>query len=302
MTSSISVQGNTNQLPKTEKQNNKLRNTAIGCAGVAAGWEADYFIRKGLKIPTGKWTIKEIKKIHGVDYRKYLETAIKQNKLEKDLKIIDLNPQTAEQVKKSLKISFKEPKGIKKFLAHIFRLPTINNNKSFEATKKGFNAFFSPRDNAVVCNLEKFSAPLFHEICHKLNKISKNPLISTLAKIRCPLAVFVPTIISGIAIFTDPKEKNGEDKKGFKGFVKKHCGLLAAGAMLPLTMEECIANIRGTDIARKAGVTGEALKKIKNLHKASVISYCTGIIATGLSVHLGSKIRDYICSKKETQA
>ena len=76
MTSSISVQGNTNQLPKTEKQ----------------------------------------------------------NKLEKELKIIDLNPQTAEQVKKSLKISFKEPKGIKKFLAHIFRLPIINNNRSF-----GFN-------------------------------------------------------------------------------------------------------------------------------------------------------------------
>ena len=56
------------------------------------------------------------------------------------------------------------------------------------------------------------------------------------------------------------------------------------------------------EIAKKAGVTGEALKKLKGLHKMSALSYCIGLIATGLSVHFGSKIRDYICSKKENKA
>ena len=81
-------------------------------------------------------------------------------------------------------------------------------------------------------------------------------------------------------------------------FIKEHCGLLAAGAVLPLTIEECIANIRGTKIAKDAGVTGDLFKKVKNLHKLSAASYCLTPVFIGLSVYLASKLRDCICLLK----
>ena len=299
MTNNVLVINNSNKLPKTENKKHTLRNAAIGSIGVAAGWEADYYTKKALKLPIRKWIDKEVINCQAYDYRKYVNTAIKQNNLEADFRVIDLNPNNAEEVKKILKLNLKESKGILKLLEHVFRIPTSDNRNSFNLTKEGKNAFFSQTENAVVCNFEKFSAPIFHEICHKTNSTSSNTFIKTMSKIRNPLAFLVPMIVLAIAVFTDPKEKNGEDKKGFNGFVKKHCGLLAAGALLPLTIEECIANIKGTKIAQNAGVTGDALKNIKKIHKISIISYCANLIATGLSVHIGNKIRDYICSKKE---
>ena len=287
---------------QTNNQNDKLRNTAIGCAGAIAGYEADYYLKNGVMSSIRNKIKKEIIKVQTPDFKQYVNTAIKQNKLEDGFKIIDLNPNTVEDVKKALKINLEPPTGITKFFGHVLRLPLGKNVKSFNETLKGQNAFFSPIDNAVVCNFDKFGAPLFHEVTHKLNDVSPNPIIKTLAKIRSPLAAFVPTMISMTAMLTDPKEKNGEDKKGFAGFVKKHCGILAAGAMLPLTIEECIANIKGTKVAEKAGVTGDLLKKVKHLHKMSIISYCSSLVATGLAVHFGNKLRDYICSKRTDKA
>ncbi len=181
-------------------------------------------------------------------------------------------------------------------LCHIMRIPT-NIEATFKKTLGGLNAFFSPKHNAIVCNFEKFGAPAFHEISHMLNTKSSNFIVKTLSQIRNPMAVFGTFAVSAIAVSKDPK-KEGEKPKGFTDFVKKHCGLAATAMMLPLTIEECIANVKGTKVAEKAGVTGELLKKVKKCHKLSVISYCAGAVVTGLAVQAASEIRDFICKHK----
>ena len=275
----------------------KARNQAIECVGVVAAWEAEPYIKKTLRYPLRPYFKKTINSVTGVDYRQYLDKAIEQNDLKDKLKITNLTPQTADEVKRTLGLKLTKPKGLFKVLAHVFRLPINGNIATFNATMNGKNAFFYPKGNTVVCNFEKFGAPVFHEIAHKLNESSKNPIVKTLADIRSPLAFLGPLAISAFAVFNNPP-KNEKEKKTPEGFIKNNCGLLATAAMLPLTIEETIANVKGTKIAEKAGVTGDMLKKVKNVHKMSIISYCTAAIATGVAVHCASKIRDAICSKK----
>ena len=50
--------------------------------------------------------------------------------------------------------------------------------------------------------------------------------------------------------------------------------------------------------ANKAGVTGEALKKVKACHKLSIISYVGAMLTAGLGAWAGNKIRDEICKLK----
>lgn len=271
-----------------------LKNGVIGTLGVTAGWEGQTFITQKANYPLKKYVSKNIKNALGGGYLSYVKNAIKQNHLQNDIKVINLNSKNAESVKNQLKIDVKPPKGLKKFLLHILRVPC--NNNGFEATVKGKNAFFSPIDNAVVCNFDKLGAPIFHELQHKLNSKSSNPLIKFLAKIRNPLAIFGPFSISVCAIFTDKKEKG--EKTNIYDNIKNHCGLLTACSFLPLTIEECIANIKGTKIAEKAGVRGNALKKVKAIHKLSIISYVSNMFIVGFGAWAGNKIRDEICKNK----
>lgn len=277
-----------------KQQYSPYRNAIIETLGVAAGWEGQTFITQKVKYPFRTYFAKNIKKVQGGGYLPYVENAIKQNDLQNDIKVINLNLSNAASVKRQLNISSKTPKGLEKFLLHILRVPS--NNNTFASTLMGRNAFFSPKNNAVVCNFDKLGAPIFHEIQHKLNSKSSNPLIKTLAKIRNPLAVFGSLAISACAITTDIKEKG--EKTNIKDFIKNHCGLLTICSFLPLTIEEYIANIKGTKIAEKAGVTGEALKKVKAAHKLSIISYTVGALAVGIGAWAGNKIRDEICKLK----
>ncbi len=67
---------------------NRLRNTAIGAAGVAVAWEAEPYIKKWLSFPARSYITTAMKKTQGGGYLPYLEKAIKQNNLEKNLKFI----------------------------------------------------------------------------------------------------------------------------------------------------------------------------------------------------------------------
>ena len=281
----------------TNNNDNNFRNAAIGATGVAVAWEAEPYLKKGILFPVRKYIKPRVKAIQGGGYLPYVEKAVKQHKLEKDFKVLDLNYATARSIRKTLEMDSRKVSPFQKLLCHILRVP-CNMERTFKATLNGQNAFFSPRHNAIVCNFDKFGAPAFHEISHKLNSKSSNILVKTLSKIRNPLAVFGTLGVSACAIFTDPKKEN-EKPVGVKDFVKQHCGLMATTMMLPLTIEEFIANSKGTKVAKQAGVTGELLKKVKKSHKISNVSYITGAIATGLAVQAASVIRDAICAQKQ---
>lgn len=293
-----------------------IRNFAVGTAGVVTAWEAEPYLKKACKLPMHKYIKDEFKSLQGGGYKSYVENAIKQNNLEKDIKVIDLNERTKESVTKLLeetrenrrntrgrkpsnidaaKRSEKAGEEIANVLLRILHLNN-DNKKVVNAVVRGENAFFDPVSNAVVCNFEKFGAPVFHEIQHKLNSKSSNFLIKTLAQIRNPVAIFGPLIVSATALLTDKKEEGQKQELNDK--IKNNCGLLSTLCMLPLTVEEFIANIKGTKIAETAGVTGDMLAKVKKCHKISMISYAAGAVATGLATWGANKIRDIICTQK----
>ena len=95
-------------------------------------------------------------------------------------------------------------------------------------------------------------------------------------------------------MFTKPQHL--EEKKGLNDKIKDHCGLLSAICFLPMSIEEGIANIGGVKLAKKAGVTGELLKKVQKANKISLISYSSLPIIAGLSIWTANKIKDIIYS------
>lgn len=279
----------------SDESNNKFYNSVLTCTGVAAGWESETYLRKWISKPVTAYIRKNIKNTQGGEYKSFVQEALRQNGLESNIKILDLNERNAAIVARSLYISPPSKSPLQKLLRHITRVP--NNYSSFKRTVNGENAFFMPYTNTIVCNFEKFGAPVFHEIQHKLNETSKNNLIRTLAKIRSPLAFIGPLGVSLTAMLTDKKAK--DKKEGIKDKIKQNCGWLTALSILPLTTEECIANIKGAKIAQKAGVRGKMLNKVKKIHRLSILSYCSVPIIAGIAVWSGNKIRDYICSYKK---
>ena len=278
----------------SDNSNVTLKNTAIGTAAVVAGWEGQTYLSKAAKYPFQKYLGSKIPSIRGGGFLPYVNTALRQNHLENKIKIVDLNQNNAITVSNRLGIKLKSDNIITKIIKHVFRLPSKEN--SFMRTVNGCNAFFYPKKNAVVCNFDKFGAPIFHELQHKLNSTSSNILIKALVKLKHPLAIFGTMGISACSLLTN-ETKDGE-KENVAQKIKNNCGLLALACMLPHTAEEFIANIKGTDIAKKAGVAGEMLKKVKSAHKISMISYGAVALITAFSVWGGNKIRDIICRQK----
>ena len=279
----------------SDNSNNvSLKNAAIGTAAVVAGWEGQTYLSRAAKYPLRRYVGTELKSIQGGGFLSYINTALKQNNLENKINVIDLNKNNAATVSKRLGIKLKPDNVIQKIICHVLRLPSKEN--SFARTMNGQNAFFYLKKNAVVCNFDKFGAPVFHELQHKLNSVSSNIFVKSLVKLKQPLAIFGTLGVSVCSLLTN--EKKADEKVNFAQKIKSNCGILALGCMLPFTIEEFIANIKGTDIAKKAGVTGEMLKKVKSAHKLSMIGYGAGALITAFSVWGGNKIRDIICRQK----
>ena len=278
----------------SDNSNVSLKNAAIGTAAVVAGWEGQTYLSKAAKYPVSKYFGSKIQSIRGGGFLPYVSTALKQNNLENQIRIIDLNTNNMNTISNRLGIKLGSNKLIEKIINHILRFPS--KESSFMRTVNGYNAFFYQKKNAVVCNFDKFGAPIFHELQHKLNSVSSNILVKALVKLKHPLAIFGTLGVSICSLLTN-ENKDGE-KANFAQKIKNNCGLLALGCMLPHTIEEFIANIKGTDIAKKAGVTGEMLKKVKGAHKLSMIGYGAGALITAFSVWGGNKIRDIICRQK----
>lgn len=278
---------------------NKFRNLAVGTGVAIAGYEAEPYIKKGLLYPVRKKISAEVKSIQGGGFKPYVKKALRQNGLENKLDIIDLNASNAQSIRTLLGINNIKLNLKTKIIRHLKRLPN-NITSSFDRTLAGENAFFVPAKNIVVCNFNKFGSPVFHEIGHKMNSQSKNIFVQFLRKTRRPLATLGTIGVSVIAMTKNPKEKREKPKNVFDkalNFVKDNCGLVATAMMLPLTIEEILASIKGGKIAKKAGVQGDLLKKVQKAHKISMASYTAGAIATGVALFLTSKLRDFVYSK-----
>ena len=278
---------------------NKFRNLAVGTGVAIAGYEIEPFIKQGLLYPVRKKTSSGIKSIQGSGFKPYVQRALEQNGLKNEISIIDLNTNNAQAVKKQLGLDNIKLSTKTKIIRHLKRFPN-KITRTFDRTLAGENAFFNPVKNVVVCNFEKFGAPIFHEIGHKMNNTSKNLIVRLLRKARNPLTIWGTMGVSIIAMLKNPKEKREYPRNIFDkttDFVKDNCGLVSTAMMLPLTAEEFLASIKGEKIAKKAGVQGDLLKKVQKAHKISMTSYAMAAVATGLAIYLTNKLRDFVYLK-----
>ncbi len=265
-------------------------------AGIATAWCAEPYINDAL----GKMFYKTLATLNlndkGGDFIPYIQKTMEQYNLKDKLILYDLNEKTVNELRKELKIDAPEKK-IPTFVRKILRLPDNRKKESFKQTLEGKNAIFIPYKNMIICNLEKMGSAVFHELGHNLNAQSKNLFMRILRVLKGPSVYYAPILISATALAIDPKEKK-EPNRNIGDFIKSNCGLLATLSVLPFTIEECIASIKGQQMAKKAGVTGELLKKVTNSHKISAMNYISKAIFTGISVYLASKLRDVIATKK----
>ena len=274
-------------------RDNNGYNITAGIASGIVGWECETYLQRGLKYPVRKYMNANFNSIQGGGFQPYITKALDQNNLTNSLNIWNLNESTADKIKHLLNINDTPPTKREKILRHIKRRGE-GNLSAFKRTLNGQNAFFAPRGNVIVCNFDKFGAPAFHEIQHKLNHISNKPVMKLIRKIEYPFAAIGPLAVSAVTMFTSPKAP--EEKKGINDKIKKHCGLLSALCFLPMAIEEGIANVGGIKLAKKAGVTGKLLKKVQKSSKISLISYSSLPIIAGLSIWTANKIKDIIYS------
>lgn len=282
-------------MSRIDNNNNNFKTVFFTTAGAIAGWEAEPYIKRVLSYPIKRYKDKIDPSIYGGGFEHYASIAIDKNNLNGKLKLLNLNETTKNAVAQELHINLNKPVSkFEKILNHILRRNS-HIKDSFMRTLEGKNAFFVPQKNTIVCNFDKFGSAAFHEIAHKLNSQSSNVLLRFLSEIRGPMALLAP-VISLVAMTTSPKSDD-HLYKGWDDYIKDNCGWLATVSVLPLTIEECIANVRGTKIAKQAGVTGKNLEKVIKAHKLSALGYCSSAILTGLSVYLASKLRDVISAQ-----
>lgn len=283
-----SINNTNNNQPSTGKK------IAYAAAGTVIGWEAEPFIRRGIQYPIRKLIKFPDSTLQNVELREYIDKALP--KADSKFKFLDVNENNAEQIKNELRIKPRKDSTLTKIKNHILRRPN-NSKEFFTEVLEGRNAGYNTKLNRVMCNVDKFGVAAFHELAHYKNYHSKNPITIAL----CTLRQFTYGGTLGIAAVTmlknPPKEK--DNKFDIDNFIKENCGTLTAAAILPLTLEESLANIKGYKLAKDVGVTGEKLAKVKTACQKSAALYWGGLVTWVLALKAASKVRDIIAAQGE---
>ena len=110
-------------------------------------------------------------------------------------------------------------------------------------------------------------------------------------------------IAAGLMLFSAfTKKAENEDGQELtkaqktKNFVRKHSGILAFTAMLPVVGEEIMASVRGCKWAN-ANLPKELAKKIKTTNVFGGITYILAAAGIGLAAHFTTKVKDSAVDK-----
>ena len=278
-----------------ENNNNNSYNQSFisAAAGAGAGYGAWYGSKRligKVKSPLIRGGFKNIPQYKD-DYLDVAQKIIDDKKL--PIKVV-----SPDKLPQKLKLSKS-----KKFSESILgkKLERVVNNKyqrTLNAVKKGFNAFFSPDFKVVCVNKEKFISPIFHEIGHSINYYKSN-FWSGVQKLRA-FSLCAPVVLLGAALLTPKKSEEQKEKQGIIGkiatFTKENAGKLAVLSMLPLLAEELRASQVGNKLAKQY-LSGDALKSVLKTNKISALSYSSTVAATGFCVYVANFVRDFVAHK-----
>lgn len=163
--------------------------------------------------------------------------------------------------------------------------------------RKGANA--AATDCGVIVNLDKAAALTFHEAQHVITHRSNLGEILTLT--RLPHIQILGIGIAFASAILIPAKKDSEiepdEKQGFIGnvlqFLKGNCVGIATLTLLPNIIDETLANIKGSQLA-KTVLSKDACKIVNKLNAVSEIGYISRNLELILGVFAFKKIREFI--------
>lgn len=258
----------------TDRRYNILKDCGASLIGLGAGYE----IRK--QAP------KYLRPVFSKSLQKYACHDVIQNNLIR---------QKLDDVLKTINSTLPENKKIQiRYIDGNFK----TNNRKLEAVKRGLNACFYSNNRTVFLNKNN-PAPGFHELGHAKDFIRGiMPVAQKAARVMSkPLGIALPVF----AVFTQNVESTPDKPlkpiENTTNFIRNNIGKISAVSMLPILAIEISANFQGNKMARKADLPVEILKKVRNTHRLSNISYLTGTLLLAVSSSAAVKIKDYIYSK-----
>ena len=193
------------------------------------------------------------------------------------------------------------------------RLTRKDLSNPLEQVKKGYNAFFTPKDlflpndeiiskNTIVAPKNNLSNLLFHEMGHAHN-YNMTKLGKFIQKSR-PLLLLLPTYIALYGALTrksEPEEgKELTKAQKSKNFIRNNAGKLSFLCTLPVLFEEAWATAKGHKWAKQV-LSPENAKKVLKGNAVAYMSYIVTTVSLALSSWCAVKIKDKLIEKKEKE-
>lgn len=292
----------------------KVENSANYGLGITAGYASYRYLPKIIQKPYGKYVTKSFSKVLPSENDRYWNAAMNAYNnnplLKNNIKIKDINHLNMAYIRQLIfdRCNVRKYENSKLYKSKIWKyfFGNIKDrlSKSIYAAATGVNAFCLPmnqiyRDAIVVVNSKKMAFSTFHEMGHALNKIGKGA-DKFFANIRGNFRLGVPIALAAGLLLNKPKDKESsemsKEEKTRKWF-KKNCGIIAGACMLPTVIEEGMASIKGTKIA-KTVLDKNMCKKLNKLQFKAWCTYVLSALLTGAFVQSAVFVRDKIVDKK----
>lgn len=304
---------------------NRLQQSAGAAAGVGTYYATNKLIQKGgkklFRIVDPKLNADEKLRFKNAGYQIYNDL-FKNKGIELfDITKEDFNSYTKDRYEKCTSYYDKKlaqtTNPIKRFILNSQKNSVLTNAKNLDnATKKGYNAYFTITSNTitknnkkineytpkVIINMDKAALFLPHELGHAQNYL-KNILNTAMYRVFKNKAFQNQAIfaILGTALLTKPKSQTNDNKKSKNPlypiglFIKNNCGKLATLIMIPTILEEGLASFNGQQMSKKY-LSKKDLKTLKITHFNSFGSYIILGCGIGVAVHFANKVRDKIAT------
>lgn len=284
------------------EQNYQKPGTGAIIGGVAAGAAVSIFPLKTMQPIVSNQCAKEMNKVslsadEFVKIKNALANTMKKSGLEtKGVEIIEASWKNNKEITKLIS---------EELNSHSLVKYTASKKEIEETTRKMTGTLLSGKNAVYLFKSKKIIVPkkqklvlaTFHEAGHAMNaNLSK--IGKLLQKCRASFLLALP--IALIALLKTQKAPGEEPKNGLDKtttFIKNNAGKLAFATFLPMIIEEGLASIKGHKFAKQL-LSPELAKKVAKINAIGFSSYMITATLTGLSIYLGTKVKDAIAKNK----
>ena len=299
---------------------NHTNGAAETAAGLAAGWASYKYLPTIVKKQYGRWIFSEFKNVSQAENNNYWSAAQKAFQAsglkEKGVDVIDINTTNLEGV---LKDTFeKSNKNIDKFFKIKNSKPLQMNKprprwkyilfgpggeekfkRAIKGMAEGENACFHLASKNVLVNKDKMGFSTFHEMGHALNANTTKGMKAFVYGSH--VIGFAAPILLALALIKRRKPESENEPKGTqikKNFLKDNIGLITFGCLTPTLIEEGLASINGTKMAKKV-LNPQDLKKLNILQGKAWSTYLAGAVLASLTAKFAVNIKDKLVKPKD---